>query len=108
MKELDSYLNKLKFWEIEKSSINSKQKKEQVNDLVKQVNDLVKQVNDLVKDIVNIIFMQVSDIQKMKEGWSADSKLKIEEQYWLDPYRKDSGFQMERQTSKLEWEEEDC
>lgn len=59
-----------------------------------------------VEELVSEFLQYSGEIQSLTEqsGWSAESKLPLCEQYWLDPLRSDSEFQEQRQ--KMEWVEE--
>lgn len=54
-----------------------------------------------VESIVDEVLYYANSIQKLPASWSADDaiKLKIEHQYFLDPYRDDDVFQASRSTT---------
>lgn len=60
----------------------------------------------LIGSITDRVFKHVSSIQNLRDqaGWSAQSKLKISHQLWLDPYREEDNFQQQRKQS--DWQSE--
>lgn len=63
---------------------------------------------DLLDLVIDELFNYVLSIHKntKQPGWSADSKLKLSHQQWLDPYRDDEGFQ--QQLNNRGYQEEIC
>lgn len=59
-----------------------------------------------VEDLISELLQYGAQIQSLtaQTGWSEESKLPLSEQYWLDPYREDAGFQEQRE--KMDWVEE--
>jgi len=57
-----------------------------------------------VDELIEILFQYAAEIQNMTEhsGWSTESNLSRAEQLWLDPFRQDDQFQIERQAK--EWQ----
>jgi len=54
-----------------------------------------------IESIVDEVLYYANTIQKLSASWSADenNKLKVEHQYFLDPYRDDEVFQAQRSTT---------
>lgn len=54
-----------------------------------------------VDSIIDEVLFYTSSIQHSPSGWTTEKgiKLKVEHQYFLDPYRDDEVFQMERETT---------
>jgi CRISPR-associated protein Csy1 len=61
-----------------------------------------------VNSIIDEVLFYTSSIQNLPSAWSAstDIKLKIEHQYFLDPYRDDEGFQNKREST--DWQNVIC
>jgi len=51
-------------------------------------------------ELIDTLFNYAAEVQSLTQfaGWSVSSKLKREQQLWLDPYRNDPQFQQERAT----------
>ncbi len=56
------------------------------------------QVKAHMDTLIDTLFQYAAEVQGMTQhtGWSAQSKLKREQQLWLDPYRDDAQFQLDR------------
>jgi len=61
-----------------------------------------------VNSIIDELFFYTSSIQSLPSGWSntQDIKLKREHQFFLDPYREDEAFKIERKAS--DWQAVVC
>lgn len=61
---------------------------------------------ELVDELINILFLYAAEIQSLVQysGWSAESKLSMAEQLWLDPLRSDEEFQRQREAK--EWQQD--
>ncbi len=67
-----------------------------------------KHVDRWVNSIIDEVLFYTSSIQTMPSGWTTEKgiKLKIEHQYFLDPYRADDSFQNKRESS--DWQNVIC
>lgn len=61
---------------------------------------------ELVDELITQLLVYAAELQQLVDlaGWSSKSKLSIAEQLWLDPWRPDPEFQLQRQTT--EWQTE--
>lgn len=61
---------------------------------------------DYLDSLIDLLFQFAAEVQSLTEyaGWSADSKLSIAEQLWLDPLRDDPEFRKLRETK--DWQQD--
>jgi CRISPR-associated protein Csy1 len=61
---------------------------------------------ELVDRLIHLLLDYAAEIQSLDAhvGWSADSSLSQKEKLWLDPYRNDLAFQVERK--ETDWQED--
>lgn len=67
-----------------------------------------KWIDGWVSNIIEEVLLYATSIQNLSPGWSdtEDIKLKLEHQYFLDPYRDDEVFQKKRQST--DWQTAIC
>lgn len=67
-----------------------------------------KWIDGWVANIIDEVFLYATTIQNLPSGWSnvKNIKLKKEHQFFLDPYRDDESFQMDRQA--VDWQAVIC
>ncbi|MFZ6769719.1 type I-F CRISPR-associated protein Csy1 [Undibacterium sp. Di26W] len=61
---------------------------------------------ELVDELIDILFVHPYEIRNLTDhsGWSSESQISRAQQLWLDPFRDDKQFQMERESK--DWQSE--
>jgi len=61
-------------------------------------------ISELITETADVVFDHVAQIHGLKQdaGWSLESRLPTNQQYWLDPFRNDEDWQISR--ADVDWQ----